>query len=77
MTLLKHAWLRCMLVSAVLVLTTSCKVAPPVNSSAGGGLLGAPPPVGWNNSPAPTGEKLIEVRGYVLARNDHVPASAI
>ncbi len=77
MTLLQHAWLRCMLVSAVLVLTTSCEVATPVNSSAGGGLLGAPPPVGWNNSPAPTGEKLIEVRGYVLARNDQVPANAI
>lgn len=79
MTYIKTPWLRCAIMSAVLALTTGCGAgaASAVKPSAGGGLLGAPPPVGWNNSPAPTSEKLIEVRGYVLARNDQVPANAI
>lgn len=94
MTYLKTPRLRRAIMSAVLALTTGCATTSPVNPSAGGGLLGAPPPSSavdssagggllgaqpptWNNSLAPTGEKLIEVRGYVLVRNDRVPANAI
>lgn len=74
---LKTPMLRRASMSAMLALITACEFAPAVNPSAGGGLLGEPPPIGWNNSPAPRGENRIEVRGYVLMRNDQVPLSAI
>ena len=78
MTHLVNPWPRAVIVGIVLASTASCASLPGTgNPSSGGGLLGPPPPIGWNNSPAPTGQKLIEVRGYVLARKDQVPTSAI